>query len=620
MKNLFTRIRCNFEKRIFRFRESNYDFLRLHLGTNSVFLGLALFICIIISFRSDVLRFNYLKGLNHDLAFFIGLFSIIFGVGFCKFWRLGEKSIYTIHFVKTKFMPRVANVIFVYKDFSFGISSRIKTQSSELSATLRKVFCIGIFFNLALITLDNGGFDKLARFPSEILQSKTGYCPTEEEEEADNAPPIDGCELIVRAYKLGYAKDLGICEPETIDPSKMKVCEKRREDEPYFHHMSRLFVSSVKKKLEFFNENRAQQIADKFALQLEKLDVLKDYRSYAMSASPRASHHIWTNLPYPVNSFVQKYREVFRPNYCIKQFQNQTNTVWLEDDDERKNSKLLEHVYGQLLFNPKSPITVGFCKEYAIHWNAESDICERLAANPEAVLSEQKVLADVELVLRRHDIANVISSLDEEIRAIQKTEGSDVAAKKEASEDTEQLNSEATDRNPGKGSTNKIVTSKIAKGKQQIRKKNELVSFQCFMQTSESASRTIESSVKLKDTDFLVRTRYFPLIEDKGDSQISMYREFSKVLENRFHYSQLTSRSDISFSSESGIVSADEKLLEEPSYLFSKLQMLENVDIFLGNNWVLEREDLLEVYPYHVHLQNYVSSFRTEYQKSRGRL
>ena len=48
--------------------------------------------------------------------------------------------------------------------------------------------------------------------------------------------------------------------------------------------------------------------------------------------------------------------------------------------------------------------------------------------------------------------------------------------------------------------------------------------------------------------------------------------------------------------------------------------MLENVDIFLGNNWVLEREDLLGVYPYHIHLKNYVESFRAEYQESRGRL
>ena len=61
MKKLLTRIRCSFEKRIILFKESDYDFLRLNLGTNSIFLSLTLFVCTIISFRSDVLNLNYLN-------------------------------------------------------------------------------------------------------------------------------------------------------------------------------------------------------------------------------------------------------------------------------------------------------------------------------------------------------------------------------------------------------------------------------------------------------------------------------------------------------------------------------------------------------------------------------
>jgi hypothetical protein len=229
-----------------------------------------------------------------------------------------------------------------------------------------------------------------------------------------------------------------------------------------------------------------------------------------------------------------------------------------------------------------------------------------LTNTPEAVLQEEGVLSEVELVLRRHDIANVILNLEEKIQNIKI--------------DPLTAESDSTEKNPGKKPKNKIVLSKIAKDKQQIRRKNELVSFQCFMQENELDSGNIESNLRLKDTDFLVRTRYFPLVESKGESQISMYKEFSKLLENRFHYSQLTSRSDINFAGESGGVSNNPGILKEPSYLFSRLEMLDNVDIFLGNNWVLEREDLLAVYPYHVHLQNYVESFRAEYRESRGRL
>ena len=164
------------------------------------------------------------------------------------------------------------------------------------------------------------------------------------------------------------------------------------------------------------------------------------------------------------------------------------------------------------------------------------------------------------------------------------------------------------------------VKSKIAKSKQQIRKKNELVSFQCFMQATNPGQRNAISKFSLKDTDFTVVTRYFPVIENYGESQLSMYNEFSKVLESRFHYSQLTSRSDVKIEGVSSDAEHNENYLAQPSYLFSRLDILKNVDIFLGNSWVLEREDLLDVYPYHVHLQNYVNTFREKYQERHGRL
>lgn len=616
MKRLYTRIKSFLKMRKIKFSESDFDFIRLHLGTNSILVSLILFICIVTSFRSDVLNLNYLKGIDHDLCFFIGLFSTIFGVSLYRYWKLGEKSVYTIHFTKTKYLPKGVYVIFGYEFFSFGISSQIETKSAELSSAVRGFFCICIFLNLALITLDNRAFDKLIYFPSEVLESKSGYCP-DKEEVIENAPPKAGCELIIRAYKLGYAKNLGVCEPQKMDPNKMKVCQKRREDEPYFHHMFRLLLSSIKSKIAFFDNNNVNNIARKFDLQLQKLEVLKDYQLYAISASPRASHHIWTNLPYPENVFVQKYREIFRPNYCIERFQNQTNTVSLEADDERKNSKLLEHVYGQLLFNPKSSITVGFCKEYKIHWNSDTNICEELVGNPKTVLQEEGVLSEVELVLKRHDIANVILSLDEEIHNFQNKQ---VNTRSDESKEKEIRVNKSTYRRSANKPKNRIVKNKIAKDKQEIRRKNELVSFQCFMQEIESGGRNSEDNLKLMDTNFLVRTRYFPVVEGDGESQISMYRAFSKLLEDRFYYSQLTSRSDFIVKGESRDAPGGKGLLEEPTYLFSRLEMLKNVDIFLGNNWVLERDDLMGIYPYHVHLQNYVDSFRAEYHKSRGRL
>ena len=611
MKRLYTRLKSNIETSLSDIRETDYDFIRLHIGTNSLSLVLVLLICLITAYKIDVLNWSYLKGINNDLSFVIGLFSIILGVGFYNFWQLGNKSLYTLHYTKTKYIPEGVNILFTYKSFSFAISNKtkVKSNTAELPSVIRQILSITIFLSFAIIILDNGEFDKLKKFPSKILQAEGKFCPNSED--AIDAPPKAGCELIIRAYKLGYAKDLGICEPKKIDPEKLEVCQKRRDDEPYLHYMTRLLLRSIDSQIAFFKNNKAKKIEDKFRLQLKDLEVLKDYQRYAISAAPRASHHIWTNLPYPENKFIEQYRKYVTPSYCIKQFQNQTNTVRLEKDDERRDSRTLEHVYGQLLFNPKSRDSVAFCKEYKIHWNSKPDTCNQFAKNPKTVLKESNVLSEVELVLKRHDIANSILSLDEKI---QKIENTSVLTENNKS------NSKNKEKKTAKNTKGKIIKGKIAKDKQQIRKKNELVSFQCFMQTDKKRKKSRIYKVKLNNTKFLVRTRYFPKIENEGDSQISMYKEFSKVLENRFHYSKLKSRSDINVELNLAQSQDDTELLQTPSYLFTRLEKLKNVDIFLGNKWVLERDGLLDVYPYHVHLQNYVKSFRSEYSESRGRL
>jgi len=614
MSQRYSKTTNRYERDITGYDASNSDFVRLHIGTNSLVLFLVLCISLAVAYESDYLNWSYLRGLNTELSFFIGLFSIIFGLGVYHFWKLGERSVYYIHLVQDVDMPRNAITIFNYKGFAFGIGNQVNVEAIEFSPIMQKMICVVVLFNIALFTLDNSGFEKLKTLPSEFEASESDFCP-ENNDEFDSASIPEGCELIIRAHKLGYAKDLGICEPKKIDPEKMQICQKRRLDEPYLHYMSRLFLSSVAKQKEFFKNNEIKKVQDKFELQVNNLETLRDYQAYAISAAPRASNHIWTDLPYPQHFIIQKYRDYLDPNYCIEHFQKQTNTIAVSKDDERKNSKLMEHVYGQLLFNPKGQLTVGFCKEYQIHWNAAPDVCERLAQAPATVLEDEGVLPEVNLVLRRHDIANSLLSLEESIRDI---ENINENVNANASKDHVKPVSEVKESHRDKSKID--VKSKIAKSKQQIRKKNELVSFQCFMQATTPGQQNKISKFSLKDTDFTVTTRYFPLKENYGESQIAMYNEFAKLLENRFHYSQLSSRSDVKIEGVSTDAADNEKYLEEPSYLFARLDILKNVDIFLGNSWVLEREDLLDVYPYHVHLQNYVNTFRAKYQERHGRL
>ena len=63
-----------------------------------------------------------------------------------------------------------------------------------------------------------------------------------------------------------------------------------------------------------------------------------------------------------------------------------------------------------------------------------------------------------------------------------------------------------------------------------------------------------------------------------------------------------------------------EKFFAGRDYALARLDYLADMDIFLGHAWLLEREDLRELYPYHRHLKNYVELFRRQYRAERGRL
>ena len=71
----------------------------------------------------------------------------------------------------------------------------------------------------------------------------------------------------------------------------------------------------------------------------------------------------------------------------------------------------------------------------------------------------------------------------------------------------------------------------------------------------------------------------------------------------------------------------DQGSQEVPAAAFSgragylaKLDFLASTDIFLGHDWVRTRADLLDVYPYHLHMKNFIEVFRRQYRLERGRL
>ena len=63
-----------------------------------------------------------------------------------------------------------------------------------------------------------------------------------------------------------------------------------------------------------------------------------------------------------------------------------------------------------------------------------------------------------------------------------------------------------------------------------------------------------------------------------------------------------------------------EDMFEHEDYALSRLELLQDADIFLGNEWIQSRDDILAVYPWHHHLVGYIKNFRKTYLAHQGRM
>ena len=131
MNQRYSKSTDRYARDIIGYDAGHSDSVRLHLGTNSLALFLVLCISIAFAYESDYLNWSYLRGLNTELSFFIGLFSIIFGMGIYHFWKLGERSVYYIHLLQDVEKPTDAITIYNYKGLAFVIVTRVDVNAIE---------------------------------------------------------------------------------------------------------------------------------------------------------------------------------------------------------------------------------------------------------------------------------------------------------------------------------------------------------------------------------------------------------------------------------------------------------------------------------------------------------
>jgi hypothetical protein len=494
------------------------------------------------------------------MLLFVGCFGVIVGTVVFRFSRLGERSRRYFRWTTESLAWDVSEAHFVG-----GTRRRIVLgdnrdgEAFDLPSGARLAVSIAIASIVALAAIGSRALEQLAGATKGMASATSSlYCPEEEPTKPRERDPNEpGCELVRRAYALGYAKSLGQCAPKKDAPSEVAhpVCTRRQRDEPLLHYSWRLLVGFGGKLRETTRFAYFRQTGDDFRRRSSHLAALATAERETLASAPHASHHIWTNLPDPGDG-------AFQETTCTGRYLRMPHRP-TPPPGPVQASKVLEHVVGQLLFEGTYESPAGHCREYHLHWGAPLDACKSLSANPQAFLSESSALYDVRQTLERYRVEGDLSSLG---------------------------------------------------GPKPPADPSSLVSFHCYFE-GDAHERT-STPFALAGWSFTAEELSVPRSPPDAALYIDRYDAVSRLLVNGFHYGRLLSEAGVDGASATGLESS----FVAPDYLLTRLYELESIDIYLDPGWLLRRPDLLDVYPYERHLKNYVQVFRRQYRRQAGRL
>jgi len=523
------------------------------IGAKSITTAVLLVGMAVVAWGSGALNQGVLTRLDPWLAAGIGVFACVAGSLLYRLWGLNRGSLTGLRIRQRDSLFDTQITLVDHLGGRILIGGSTEAPPRDFPAVVQRAFLIGAFVLLGLCAFDNRSLGLMDRWPGFAGH----FC--DEIETADSTPRSDaqGCELVRRAYRLGYAKSLGSCAPED-DQVQAAICTLRHRDEPYLHYAWRLLASRSQPVFDLFSVAAMREFKERFVKGLGRLGVLYQGHKDAISTAPRAVHHLWTNLPDPQGGWLGS-ATAHSPVTC----QAQTDRIadrWNLTQPAGSDSLLLERVLGLLLFDPRYSPIVGVCGEYRIHWNAPVDACARLAEDPGEFLDQSDALASTERVLDRCRRAY---QMGKECRP------------------------------------------------------ERVVSFQCLIQNGPGPERSRKHNFTFQGGTFVAAEARFPLPRAGDDQAIAMAQRLAALLAPGFYYGRLMSRKSPT-RQEEGI--SFQELFKGGDFLLSKLEYLRDADPFLGPVELGSRTDLQEVFPYHLHARTFVEVFRRQYQRQRGRL
>ena len=345
-----------------------------------------------------VLSPERLASRGFSTLFLVGCFAVVIGTLMFRFWRLGEPSRHYFRWTSEDAHWSTHEAHFVGGERRRIALGDNRGEAFDLGPRLHLSVCVALALLLALGCIDARALGLLGSFEHSAGGAASSYCP-----EPDAAPPANddpnapGCELIRRAYALGYAKSLGACEVQKKRAEQIATCTRRQRDEPALHYAWRLLKGSWTHLRRHAAPSYFAEMRHDFDDRVGHLGSLGSARRQMLASAPHASHHIWTNLPDPGDG-------AFAATTCADRYR------WLAHRPStaagaKHASQVFEHVLAQLLFESRYEPAAGSCREYHVHWGAPLDSCDRLAANPDAVLKAASARGDIDAVLDRYQQA-----------------------------------------------------------------------------------------------------------------------------------------------------------------------------------------------------------------------
>ncbi len=533
------------------------------VGARSVTAIVLLAGTVVAAWLLERFRVDYWAQLSPWVTFLAGAFAFAAGTLVFVYWNLGERSRYYLRFgEKLPFGEETSLLVVPSRALLLGHAPYV--QVADLPARAMHAMYIAIFFGVALISLDNRAVALVRDVPAKFERSNIDYCkPPAAPKQVKKQD--QGCKLVERAYKLGYAKSLGSCAPAVEQERQVQqLCTRRQLDEPMLHYAWRRLDDQVD---DMRTLDDGPRFWERFTGQLGHLETKLDTTANTVAMRPRSSHHVFTNLPDPRPGLGARIGRMLERG-CGARLAHLEHFPAMEAGPHGA-STMFEQVLDQLMFNPIYKPIVAQCEEIVVHWGAPANACKQIEANAATALDDLGALASVRAVLAWRD-------------------------------GRAELQHEATKHAPDVAAPSRIV------------------SFQCMMfDDAAEPAPPVERTFALDGVILSAReARTKPLTAD-GASQVRLYKQLAALITPSFGYGRLTSNQAIGAAPEEAAI-ADS--FRQPTFMLTRLDLLRDADLFLGNEWLAKRPDLLAVYPYHLHLKNFIEIFRRQYKEHRGRL